>query len=139
MKEFVMKTKKFAKRGQEDPVRIDLMDHDHTDWHKVLASLDQRGVRNQLMLQDGFLSARQSLFVARAGETVVGHLCFHVAPLPAKHSEGHGVEARLDVLDIRPGFGSEEVRGEVRDLLVVAAKKRASLLRCAGVVGLGTG
>ena len=128
-----MMTKKSVKRGQDGPVRVDLMDHDHRDWPHVLASLNRRGHQGALMLEDGYLSTRQSLLVARAGKTVVGHLCFHVEPVAAKWSEFHGcVEARLDALSVRPGFGNREVT----DLLIVAAKKRASVLRCACVVGL---
>jgi hypothetical protein len=116
-----MMAKKSVKRGQEGFVRVDLMDHHHRDWQHVLASLKRRGVGEKLMLRDGYLSARQSLLVARAGKKVVGHLCFHGC-----------VEARLDALDVQPGFGKREVS----DLLIFAAQKRASMLRCARVVGL---
>ena len=129
-----MMTRKNTKRRRADALRVDLIDHDHSDWPQVLASLDRVGLRDDLMLRDGYLSARQSLLVARNGKTVAGHLCFHVEPLPPKRSGERGtvVEARLDVLRIRPGFAKKEVT----DLLVFAAERRASLLRCAGVVGL---
>jgi len=126
-------TKKSVKRGPRSTVRIDLMDHDHPDWQRVLASLKRRGAGEKLMLEDGYLSARQTLLVARAGKKVVGHLCFHVEPVGAKWSGLQGsVEARLDALSVHAGFGKQEVA----DLLIFAAKKRASVLRCTGVAGL---
>ena len=132
-----MTTKRNARQGQDDSarreVRIDLIDNDHDDWHRVLASMDGKRSKGALMLNDGFLSARQSLLVARAGEKVVGHLCFHVEPLVSKGTSESGcVEARVDALEVQPGFGEKEVK----DLLMVAARKRASLLRCARLIGL---
>ena len=128
-------TKRSTNRGQNNPLRVELIDHDHTDWPHVLASLDRIGLRDDLMLQDGYLSARQSLLVARTGKTMAGHLCFHVEPLPSRRSDGRGsVAAYLDVLRVRPGFSKKEVT----DLLLFAAQERASLLSCSRLMGLKT-
>ena len=129
-----MTAKKTARRGQDGRLRVDLIDHDHDDWLQVLASLAKQRSKGGLMLNAGYLSARQSLLVARTGKTVVGHLCFHVVPRPSDGGKPHGcVEAHLDVLHVRPGFEKDEVI----QLLVFAAEKRASILRCSRLVGFG--
>ena len=59
---------------------------------------------------DGWLSARQNVLVAfDEHEDVVGHAAFHVEP-SFEEERHHGVEARLDDVDVQP----ERSRGVLR-------------------------
>ncbi len=99
----------------------------YADWDKVLAELDRR----YLMLEGDWLSARQTVLVARQGEQLAGSLCFHIEPKNTLSEQTPCVDAELDTLDVKPGFCEREVK----QLLVNAAVARAAMLRCHRLIG----
>src|SRR5438105_3118710 len=116
---------------REQPLRVDLVDDQHADWDKVLAELDRR----YLMLEGEWLSARQSVLVARRGEQLAGHLAFHIEPTCDLREDAPAVDAELDAIDVKPGFCEREVK----QLLLNAAVARAAMLRCHRLIGFDAG
>jgi hypothetical protein len=108
-------------------VQIERVDNWHARWSEVLDAIDFVGERNALSIDaDGWLSARQNLFVAFVGEAIAGHLCFRVEP--ATRAGTRVVEARLESQALQPGFA----RVEIEPQLHAAAQRRAGSLRCVG-------
>ncbi len=81
-------------------VRIETVDNWHKSWPRVLAALTRRGARKNLLVEsDGWLSARQIVLAAFAGDVVVGFLCFHIEPGLRGAINAHG-----DLNDVAPSF-----------------------------------
>jgi hypothetical protein len=122
--------------GAGGALRVQLVDSWHKQWATVLGDMDRLGKRGALMLDsDGWLSSRQCVLVAFDRDNVAVHLVFRIEPMIAQHLDEatakRYVEARLDDVGVRPGFGERQVR----DLLVEAAKRYATSLRCQRLVG----
>ena len=63
------------------PARIELIDNWHKNWEAALLMITNLGALDCLMIdEDGWLSARQNLFVAYVGQKPIGFLCFRVQP-----------------------------------------------------------
>ncbi len=122
-------TRNYSETPRNPTLRVDLIDDQHADWEKVLAALD----RSYLMLEGEWLSARQSVLVARRGEEFAGHLAFHIEPTCDLREDSSAVDAELDLLDVNPGF----CEGEVKQALLNAAVARAAMLRCQRLIGFG--
>ena len=117
-------------------LRVDLIDSWHKRWPLVLSDIDRIGRRNVLMLDpDGWLSARQCVLVAFDDERVAGHLVFRIEPAISQHldekSARRVVEAKLDDFGVRAGADPTKVR----DMLLDAANRYATSLRCYRQVG----
>lgn len=114
-------------RSSVDAVHIEVVDHRHPRWEQAVQSFFCSGNRPHLHLdQDGCLSARQSVLLARIADQVVGHLCMQVNP-----SRIDGVPrllARVDCVWIEPGRGIELQR-----CLLAAAELRARTMQCAAL------
>jgi hypothetical protein len=108
--------------------RIEAVGHSHARWPVVLKLITRLGNRNVLLLdEDGWLSARQSVLVAFAGDKPMAYLIFRVHPL------GDGrVEARLDAID----FASPDPAGLMRKALSDAALRYCRRVRCVRFKGL---
>ena len=103
-------------------MQVELVDNWHPRWREVLDAIDFVGQRQSLHVDpDGWLSARQNLLVAFVDDAVAGHLCFRVEP-----ARGARVAAKLESIEVQPGFAREEVQ----TILLLAAEKRAHVLRC---------
>jgi len=108
-------------------VEVERLDNWHPRWSEVLDAIDFAGERDALAIDsDGWLSARQNLFVAFVGESIAGHLCFRVEP--ATQNGRRVVEARVESLAVQPGFDRRSIESE----LWATARHRASALRCVG-------
>ncbi len=114
--------------------RVELVDNWHVEWTKVLSFLDRAGHRSSLHIDDdGWLSARQAVFAAFIGETVVGHLCFRIQPIVmndghVRFDDHHKAELEafvecynIDAIHKAHGIGN---------LLVQRAQARAAELNC---------
>ena len=134
-----METMCIAKEAWADAqgVRVELIDHWHRDWDRVLARVEGLGQRQQIGVDaDGWLPARQNLLAAFVEGQPAGHLCFRVEPVCR---DGHVVvdrgrpmvAAQVEAVDVYPGFSD----GDVRQLLKDAAVRRALDLRCREVRG----
>jgi hypothetical protein len=113
--------------------RLELIDNWHKGWKHVLAFVESRKQKQALMIDsDGWLAARQVLFVAFTGHEVAGFICFHVQPEQDAHGEfilndGKAVlEAKVDGFAVDGQFDAEDVR----DMLFQAARSRALDLNC---------
>jgi hypothetical protein len=106
-------------------LQLERVDNWHARWGEVLDAITFLGQRDALNIDgDGWLSARQNLIVAFAGESVAGHLCFRVEP--SCTAGERVVEARLEAIGVQPEFE----RDEIEPVLRAAAEKRARGLRC---------
>lgn len=115
-------------RASSKKPRIETVDHSHARWPALLKLISRLGDRNVLLLdEDGWLSARQSVIAAFAGDKPAAYLIFRVQPL------GDGrVEARLDAM----GFGSSDTAGLMRKALSDAALRQCRRLKCVRFKGL---
>lgn len=106
-------------------VEVERLDNWHPRWSEVLDAIEFAGERDVLAVDsDGWLSARQNLFVAFVDEAIAGHLCFRVEP--AMQGARRVVDARLESLAVQPGFDRRRIESE----LWAAAQRRATALRC---------
>ncbi len=122
-----------APSGDAQKVRVEIVDNWHKEWPTVLGAIDRNNLADRLMLdRDGWLSARQTVMAAFAGDRVVGHLSFHVAPI--KHEgatlrtdQGRpALEARLDAIAVERAA----VEAGVEQLLIRNAEAHALMLQC---------
>jgi len=114
-------------------IRIEAVDNWHQEWVAVLTAIRRSGQEAALMLDnDGWLSARQTVFAAFNGRRVVAYLAFHVAP--SKTTQGAVVleagravlEARLDAI-----WSANDVAGQgVDHVLTGMAEAHALMLQC---------
>lgn len=103
-------------------VQVELVDNWHPRWREVLDAIAYVGDRDALKMDsDGWLSARQNLLVAFVDESIAGHLCFRVEP-----ARSGRVEAKLESVEVQPEFD----RDEIQTSLLLAAERRAKVLRC---------
>jgi hypothetical protein len=108
--------------------RIEAVDHSHARWAIVLKLIGRLGDRGVLLLdEDGWLSARQTVLAAFAGDKPIAYLIFRVHPV------GDGrVEARLDAMS----FAATDAGGVVQKALTVAALGYCRRLKCVRFKGL---
>jgi GNAT superfamily N-acetyltransferase len=119
--------KKAQSPRPDERLRIEPVDNWHARWPSILSALKRQGAGGKLRIdQDGWLSARQVVLVAFSGESVVGHLCFSVAP-----ARRGCVEARLNSRGVEPAFASRGVEARLYD----AAIRKAESLKCSKMTG----
>jgi GNAT superfamily N-acetyltransferase len=110
-------------------MQIELVDNWHRDWPKVLEFIDGAGQRETLQLDaDGWLSARQSLFVAFAGDEVAGYLCFRVRCAEAegklRTSDGRPmVEAAVESFASKPAYRRQQVLPRLLEAATAHARR----------------
>ena len=110
-----------SRAGAAAAIRIEPVDNWHSAWARVLTFVEKHGDAGKLQVDaDGWLSARQVLIVAFAGDQIAAHLCFSVAPGKTC------IEAKLDDHAVAPKFRG---RG-IEQRLHRAAVKRAESLGC---------
>ena len=111
-------------------MEVGRVDQWHARWNEVLDALEHVGERDAIKVDaDGWLSARQILLVAFAGEAVAGHLCFRVEPTSAVSNSRRTVEAVIDSVGVQPEFDRDEIEPPLR----LAAERAARNLRCVGI------
>jgi hypothetical protein len=90
--EMMMTTQSKKSSKPDNVLRTESVDNWHGSWKKVLAYVEKHGGKKFLRIDgDGWLSSRQVLMVAFAGETPIGFIAFTVSP-----TENGCVEAALD-------------------------------------------
>ena len=103
-------------------LHIETVDNWHDSWDAVLSMIQRSGNAHKLRIDaDGWLSARQVLVVAFAGDEPAAHVCFSVSP-----SKQGCIEARLDSYGIEPRFCHRGIEAQLHQEMV----QRAQLLRC---------
>ena len=112
------------------PARIELIDNWHKNWDAALLMITHLGALDCLMIdEDGWLSARQNLFIAYVGPKPVGFLCFRVQP---QQKDGVIVlEASVDGSAIDSAYDRKKIARQ----LLEAAMNRALELRCQRFLG----
>jgi hypothetical protein len=111
-------------------VRIEPVDNWHSAWTRVLAFVEKHGDAKKLQVDaDGWLSARQVLIVAFAGDQIAGHVCLSVAPGKTC------IEAKLDDRAIAPKFCNRGIEAQLHR----AALVRAASLGCEKLRGFTLG
>jgi hypothetical protein len=119
------------------PARIELIDNWHKNWDAALLMITNLGALDCLMIdEDGWLSARQNLFVAYVGQKPIGFLCFRVQPqqrtaATAQEESKPLLEASVDGSAIDPAYDTKKISRQ----LLEAAMNRALELRCQRFVG----
>ena len=113
--------------------RLELIDNWHKAWKHVLALEKKKKQRPALMIDaDGWLAARQVLFVAFSGQDVAGFICFRVQPKEDAQGEfvlhdGKAVlEAKVEGFAVDGQFDAHDVK----EMLFQAARSRALDLNC---------
>ena len=110
-----------ASAGAALGVRIEVVDNWHSAWPRVLRFVEKHGDAKKLQVDDdGWLSARQVLIAAMAGDQIAAHVSFSVAPGRTC------IEAKLDDYGIAPKFCDRGIESKLRR----AALERAESLGC---------
>ena len=108
-------------------LHIEAVDNWHRRWTDVLRAVERQGnIKGLKVDRDGWLSARQVLLVAFAGEAVTAHLCFSISL-----NRQNCLEATLDSHGIDPRFCGRGIESELHQ----AAIERAKSLRCEKLKG----
>ncbi len=103
-------------------LRIEPVDNWHRSWNAVIQLVRRSGNVKRLHIDsDGWLSARQVLLVAFAGDAPAAHVCFSVSP-----SADGCIEAKLDSYGIDPQFRNRGIESQLHQ----AAKEKAESLKC---------
>ena len=115
------------KSDNEVALHIETVDNWHRRWKDVLRAVERQGNIKRLKVdRDGWLSARQVLLVAFAGDAVAAHLCFSV-----NLTRTNCLEATLDSHGIDPRFCDRGIESQLHQ----AAIDRAKSLRCEKLKG----
>jgi len=121
----IMCATKFNRTG--GALRIEAVDNWHRRWTDVLRAVEKQGTVKRLSVDaDGWLSARQVLLVAFAGDSVAAHVCFSVSP-----GRKGCIEAKLDSHGIDGRFCDRGIESQLHQ----AALDRAKSLRCEKLKG----
>ena len=108
-------------------VRIEAVDHSHANWAGVLLNIARSGDLEKMRIDsDGWLSARQIVFVGFVDEKPVAHLSFHLDPTPQAC-----IEAHVDSYGIDEGYENRGIENRLR----ITAIARARELLCKNLVG----
>lgn len=120
-----------ARAARRAALRVEPVDNWHVAWSKVLKLIEATGSADKLQIDaDGWLSARQVLMIAFAGDAPAAHVCFSVSP-----SRTGCVQARLDTFGIAPKFCGRGIESQLHR----AASERAHALGCDKRIGFGLG
>src|SRR5215218_4984098 len=95
-RDVMMATRKTHPERSTDRLRIEAVDNWHAKWPRILPALKKQDSGHKLRIdKDGWLSARQVVLVALAGDRLAGHLSFSVAPVDGcveAKVNSHGVD-----------------------------------------------
>ena|SRR5438477_6950586 len=109
-------------RSKVGPVFIEVVDNWHRRWKDVTRLIERCGADQSLRLDfGGWLSARQIVCAAFAGDHVAAFVCFHIEP-DAKGC----IVAQVDAFAIDRPFAGRGIEKKMREF----ARRRAKKLRC---------
>jgi hypothetical protein len=101
-------------------IRLEVVDNASENWPAVAQWIQRSGQAARVLDEDGWLSARQIVVAAFAGQKVVGHLGYRVSPVRVGNKIV--LEARIDSQHV--------AKSEVEPLLFDRAQAHARLLGC---------